>query len=104
MKDDFTNLETGSSCYVLNSATSIYSYKGGIRKTYSQVGGKWYLSAQSNYYNIPDNAVCWSYSDITLLNSNSVYYPIYTFIAFILAFSVWYICFRLLSRFVRFRA
>lgn len=104
MKDDFTNIETGASCYVLNNATTIYSYKNNIRSSYVQVGGKWYKTAVQNYTNIPTNTLCWSYSDITSLNSNSVYYPIYSFIAIILAFSVWFICFKLLSRFARFKA
>ena len=104
MTDDFSNLETGASCYVLNNATSIYSYKNNIRTTYNQVGGKWYRSAVQNYTNLPVNSVCWSYADITALNSNAVYFPIYSYIALAIACGVWVVCFKLLSRLVRFKS
>lgn len=103
MTDDFTNIETGASCYVLNNATSIYVYKGGTRSSYSQVGGKWYKTAAQAYSTIPTNTVCWSYSDITSLNSNAAYYPIFVFIAFTLAIFVWYFCFKLVSKMFRWR-
>ena len=104
MTDDFTNLETGSSCYVLNNATSIYSYKGGTRKTYVQIGGKWFLSAQTTYYSVPDNAVCWSYSDISALNSNAEFYPLFMMCAFMLAVFVWYVVFKLITRLIKWKA
>lgn len=98
MTDDFSDLETGSSCYVLNSATSIYSYKSNSRKTYTLIGGKWYHSATTTYTNIPTNTVCISYSDITQLNSNAAYYPIYMMISFMLAVFVWFLWFWLFRR------
>lgn len=88
MKDDTSNIETGSSCYVLNNATSIYSYKNSVRTTYIQVGGKWYKQAVSDYYSIPASAVCWSYNDITSLNSNAAFEPIYLFIVLQIAVAV----------------
>lgn len=88
MKDDFTNIETGASCYVLNNATTIYSYKNNTRSTYIQVGGKWYKNAVSNYYDIPSNSVCWSYNDITSLNSNAAFEPLYLFIVLQIAVAV----------------
>ena len=97
MTDDFSNLETGASCYVLNSATSIYSYKNSMRKTYTMVGGKWFETAQSSYSSVPSNSVCWSYSDITALSSNSDMYPIYMFLGFCLAivvYCLWWFIFR----------
>lgn len=103
MKDDFSSIETGSSCYVLNNATTIYSYKNSVRTTYIQVGGKWYKNAVSNYYDIPNNAVCWSYSDITSLNSNAAFEPIYLMIAFCLSIFVWFFVFRLVSKLFRWR-
>lgn len=103
MKDDTSNIETGSSCYVVNNATTIYSYKGSIRKTYIQIGGKWFLSSQSNYYNIPDNSICWSYDDITSLNSNAEFLPIYDMIALTLAVFVWCIVFKLISRLIKWK-
>lgn len=101
MKDDFTNLETGSQCYVLNNATTIYSYKGGVRKTYIQVGGKWIYNAQATYNTIPNNTVCISYNDITSLNSNSQFYPIYLMIAFELGICVWFLWFSVFRRLFR---
>lgn len=103
MKDDTSNIETGSSCYVVNNATTIYSYKGGTRKTYIQIGGKWFLSSQSTYYNIPDNSVCWAYNDITSLNSNAQFYPLFEFVALCLAVFVWYIVFKLITRLVKWK-
>lgn len=104
MTDDFTNLETGASCYVLSNTTTIYSYKNNTRTTYIQVGGKWFLSAQTTYYSVPDNAVCWSYSDITKLNTNAQFYPEFMFIALAIAVFVWYIVFKLISRLVKWKA
>lgn len=101
MTDDISNIETGASCYVLNNASTIYSYKGGIRKTYIQIGGKWFLSAQSNYYSVPDNAVCWSYNDLNSLSSSSEFLPIYMFIAFVLGVFVWFLCWYLFRRLFR---
>lgn len=103
MKDDFSELETGASCYVLNSSTSIYSYKSGIRSSYQQVGGKWYKTAQTTYNTIPSSSVCFSYNRITEINSYSEFAPIYEFIALILAVFVWWFVFKLVSRLFRWR-
>lgn len=103
MRDNFDDLETGASCYVLNSSTSIYSYKNGVRKSYVQVGGKWYKAAQTDYYSLPTSSVCYSYSDITAINSKAEYFPIYEFIAIILAVFVWWFVFKLVSRLFRWR-
>lgn len=104
MTDNFDQLETGASCYVLNNATTIYSYKNNIRKTYIQVGGKWYYTTQSNYNTIPNGAVCFSYSDITKLNSNAVYEPFLIGLSFCLAVFVWWAVFSLFNRLVRWKA
>lgn len=103
MKDDFSELETGASCYVLNSSTSIYSYKSGVRSSYQQVGGKWYKTAQNAYSSVPSTSICFSYSDITAINSKAEFAPIYEFIAFILAVFVWWFVFKLVSRLFRWR-
>lgn len=104
MTDNFDELETGASCYVLNNATTIYSYKNGVRKTYIQVGGKWHHSTQSNYYDVPSGSVCYSYSDITKLNSNAVFEPFLIGLSFCLAVFVWWAVFSLFSRLVRWKA
>lgn len=103
MKDDFSELETGATCYVLNSSTSIYSYKSGVRSSYIQVGGKWYKTAQTDYYSVPASSVCYSYSDITAINSKAEFFPIYEFIAIIIAVFVWWFVFKLVSRLFRWR-
>ena len=104
MTDDFSNLETGSSCYVLNNATTIYSYKNNNRTTYIQLGGKWFKNATQTYTNLPNNTVCWSYSDITSLNSNAEFYPLFMMCAFMLAVFVWYIVFKLITRLIKWKA
>ena len=103
MKDDFSNLETGASCYALSNTTTILSYKSGVRTTYNQVGGRWYKTAAQNYTSVPTNTVCWSYADITALNSNAVYYPFYVLVALMLSLFVWFFVFRLISKLFRWR-
>lgn len=103
MKDDFSELETGASCYVLNSATNIYAYKSGVRSSYLQVGGKWHKTSQSSYSSVPTSSICISYSDITAINSNAAFLPIYEFIAFCLAVFVWFFVWFLFRRLVRWR-
>lgn len=103
MTDDFSDLETGASCYVLNSATIIYSYKGNIRSSYIQVGGKWLKTSQSSYNTIPNTSICIPYSDITAINSNAAYLPIYEFIAFCLAVFVWFVVYKIISKLWRWR-
>lgn len=103
MTDDFDDLETGASCYVLNNATSIYSYKSNSRKTYTLVGGKWYHTATSTYTSIPTSTVCWAYSDITQLNSNAEMYPVYMFISFSLAVFTYFLAWYLFRRLFKWR-
>lgn len=103
MTDDFTNLETGASCYVLNSATSIYAYKSNIRSSYIQVGGKWFKTSQTNYNTLPSNTICFTYSDITAINSNAAFLPIYEFIAVCLAIFVWFVVYKIISKLWRWR-
>lgn len=103
MTDDFSNLESGASCYVLNNTTTIYSYKNNIRTSYIQIGGKWYRSSYSTYTNLPTNIVCWSYSDITSLNTNADMYPIYVMIAFMLACVVWFLFWSVFRRLFKWR-
>lgn len=103
MTDDISNIETGSSCYVVNNSTTIYSYKNNTRTTYIQIGGKWFKNATQTYTNIPTNTVCWVYNDIKSLSSNSQFFPMYEFIALCLAIFVWYIVFKLISRLIKWK-
>lgn len=100
IKDDVSEIETGADCYVLNNATSIYSYKSGSRKTYNEIGGKWYLSAQSSYNYLPSNVLCWSYSDITELSHFGYMEPVY--ISFSLIFAVFILIFSFMLLFRQF--
>lgn len=103
MTDDFSELVKGASCYVISSSTGIYAYKGGVRSSYSQIGGKWFKTAENAYSGLPTNSVCYTYGDITKLNSKAEYFPIFEFIALCLAVFVWFFAFRLISRLIRWR-
>lgn len=103
MKDDISEIIDNATCYTINSTTSIYAYRSNIRYTYTQIGGKWYQTAQTTYSSVPSNAYCVSYSTISDLNSNAVFEPIFIFIAFILAVFVWFIVYRIWSKLVRYR-
>lgn len=103
MTDDFSNLEQGAACYVLSNSTTIYSYKNNIRSTYLQISGKWIKSAESSYNNIPVNAYCLGYNDITSLSSYSYWLPVYTLIAFFLAVFVFGLVWSIFRRLGRWR-
>lgn len=103
MTDDISEIETGASCYVLNNATTIYSYKSNTRKTYIQIGGKWYQNAQTTYTNIPSGTYCVNYSFLQELNSKAEYFPIYEFIALVMAVFVWFMVWFLLRKVVKWR-
>lgn len=104
MTDDFSNLETGASCYAISNPTTIYAYKASTRTSYIQVGGKWYKGSTSSYNYIPDSYTCYSYSDITKINSNAAFYPQYMIFAFALAVFVWLVVFKFLGRLVKWRS
>lgn len=104
MTDDFSNLETGASCYAISNQTTIYSYKTNVRTTYIQIGGKWYKTSTQSYTSIPTSTTCVPYSDLTKINSNAAYYPIYIVIALSLAVFVWYVVFSLLGRLIKWRS
>lgn len=103
MTDDFTDLITGANCYAISNTTTIYAYKNSVRQTYSQIGGKWFKTSESSYSSVPSSTVCYSYDDITKISSNAEYFPIFEFIALVLAVFVWFFVFRLLSRLIRWR-
>lgn len=103
MTDDFSDLVTGANCYAISSATVIYAYKNSTRTTYNQIGGKWFKTAENAYSGVPNNTICYAYGDITKINSKAEYFPIFEFMALIMAIFVWYFVFRLLSRLIRWR-
>ena len=96
MQDDTSDIITNAQCYAFNSATTLYSYGSGTRTTYTQIGGKWYKTATNNYNSIPVGSQCYTFADITELNSKAEYAPIYEFIAFCLVL----VCFWLFLKFV----
>lgn len=103
MTDDISEIVTNASCYTINSQTSIYSYSGNVRRTYTQIGGKWLQTAQTTYSNIPTTSYCVSYDTISSLNSYSYMQPIFEFIALIMALFVWFFCFKLWSKLIWWR-
>lgn len=96
MTDDFSAVPSGG-CNSFNSATSMYHYANNIRQTYTNFGGKWVKTAENSYYSIPDNVVC---VDVSSIDSNATFEPVYMFFAYVLVFSViglfWYVIRRLL--------
>lgn len=103
MKDDISEVINNASCYTINSQTSLYSYRNNVRSTYTQIGGKWYKTAESSYTSLPSNAYCVPYSTVSDLNSNAAFEPIFVFIAFCLAIFVWRFVYFIWSRLVRYR-
>ena len=103
MTDDISEIVTNASCYTINSQTSIYSYSGNVRRTYTQIGGKWYQTAQTTYSSFPPSSYCVSYDTISDLNSNAAFEPIYDFIALILALFVWFFVYTLWSKLILWR-
>lgn len=103
MVDDSSQIIQNAECYTINSPTSIYSYANRVRNTYTQIGGKWYKSAESSYLTIPSGAYCVPYNNIATLSSNAEFYPIYAMIAFELAIFTWFLCWWLFRRLFKWR-
>lgn len=91
MYDDVSAIPN-SGCTTINSSTVIYNYSNNVRRTYTQVGGKWYYTAQQSYTNIPTAAVCVSLSDYAL-SSKAEFEPFYMFMSMIIALFVIIGCF-----------
>lgn len=102
MADDVSNIPS-TGCSVLNNSTSIYNYTNGVRTSYAQVGGKWYEQTQSSYINIPTGAHCLTSDELSSLNTNAAFFPIFEIIAFVLAFFVFWLVFRLCKPLLRLR-
>lgn len=86
--DDISEIEQNASCYTINSPTNIYSYRNNTRNTYTQIGSKWYKTAQSNYNTLPNNIVCVPYSTISTLSSNAQLTPVYVFCGLCISIAV----------------
>ena len=99
MSDDVSSIPS-TGCNVLNSATTLYNYSNNSRRTYIQVGGKWIYTSQSSYSTLPSGAQC---IDVDSLNSRSEFYPIFIFIAFVLAVFVWVVVWKLIKPILRIR-
>lgn len=85
MKDDFSELPTNASCYAIASESVIYTYSNSVRDTYTKMGSKWLKTASSSYNIVPSNYRCFTYSDLTNINSYEVFYPFFYTIGFVLA-------------------
>ena len=96
MHDDISDIITTAQCYAFSGATTLYSYSNSTRTTYTQIGGKWYKTATSNYNTIPSGSQCYTYAELEAINSKAEYAPIYEFIAF----SLVCVCFWLFLKFV----
>ena len=84
-------------------AKNMYNYSNNVRRTYTQIGGKWYYTAYQTYNTLPTNAVCVNLSEY-LLSSNSQFEPIYMFMALTVAIFVIVSClFVMLGRFIKWR-
>ena len=94
MTDDISEIEQGATCYVISNSSTIYSYSNYIRYTYTNLGGKWYKTAQTSYNNLPINTLCRPYTDIESISSNAAFEPLYVFnsavfAVFVLCFCIW---------------
>lgn len=86
--DDISEIEQNATCYTINSQTSIYSYRNNTRSTYTQIGSKWYKTAQTTYTTLPNNIVCVPYSTLSELASNAQLTPIYTFCGLFISIAI----------------
>lgn len=102
MSDDVSNIPI-QGCNVFNNASSIYNYSNGTRTAFINVGGKWYEQTQSSYINIPAGVHCLTSNELSSLNSNAAFFPIFEIIAFALAFFVFWLVFRLCKPLLRLR-
>lgn len=83
-KDDVSDIPT-TGCNVLNSQSSLYNYNNGVRQTFVQVGGKWIKTGENTYSYTPSGINC---IDVSTLNSNAAFEPIFYAIAFMLFITV----------------
>lgn len=102
MLDDVSDIPT-TGCTTINSQTVIYNYSNNIRRTYTQIGGKWVYTAQTTYTSLPNNSVCVDLSDYAL-SSYGYFYPFYMFMALCVALFVLCSCFLVMfGRFLKWR-
>lgn len=100
--DDVSEIPT-SGCTTINSKTVIYNYSNNIRRTYTEVGGKWVYTAQATYTSLPNNVVCVDLSEYAL-SSYAYMQPVYMFIALSVALFVICSCFFVMfGRFLKWR-
>lgn len=99
MSDDVSAIPT-TGCNVVSNSTTIYNYNSNIRKTYVQIGGKWFYTQSSTYSSIPTGYQC---IDISTINSKAEFYPIFIFLAFCLAVFVWIFVWKLIKPMLRVR-
>lgn len=102
MQDDVSSIPS-TGCTTVNSSTVIYNYSNNVRRTYTQIGGKWYYTAQQSYTNIPSGAVCVSLDDYSL-SSKAEFEPIYLFMSLCIALFIIISCLLVMfGRFIKWR-
>lgn len=97
MNDDVSDIPS-TGCNVISNSSTIYNYTSNTRKTFIQIGGKWFYTQSSTYTSIPTGYQC---VDISSLNSKAEFYPIYILIALVLAVFVWWFVWRLIRPLMR---
>lgn len=99
MHDDVSSIPN-TGCNVLSNDSVVYNYHNNVRKTYIKVGSTWYYTSTSNFNSFPAGYQC---VDVSTFNSRAEFYPIYIFLAFILAIFVWFFVWRLIKPLIRWR-
>ena len=103
MKDDFSRVTANAECYVFNSESVLYAYRNNVRYSYTKLGSKWWLRQMDNYTSIPNNYNCYTYDDISSLNSKPEFEPIFVAIAFALVVFVYLLWFMIFKRITRWK-
>lgn len=86
--DDISEIEKNATCYSISGPTTIYSYRNNNRFTYTQIGSKWYKTAQSTYNTLPANTMCVPYSTIENISSSAELAPFYAFCGLFISIAV----------------
>lgn len=81
MHDDVTDIPS-SGCSVLTSGTTLQWYSGNTRKDYSLNGGRWILYRTSTINYGSYDITGFNCLDVSTLNSNAAFEPIFYGLAF----------------------
>lgn len=102
MKDDVSSIPS-TGCTVISNSTTIYNYSNNTRRTYTEIGGKWYITAEAYYSTIPSGAYCIDLDEYSL-KSYAVYEPFYIFMSLTIALFILITCVKVMfGRFIKWR-